>query len=550
MKSLLTFVLVFCLAIIAVEAQTKTTAKGQVTSTKPKLTTVKSTLRTTTRIKLTTTRRPTTRPTTRPTSRPTTRNPITTTAATTIKSFKVCQDTNSAAASGSIQPLDGLKPVATGSPRTCSFSIVVPSNQQVQMSCSVAKLTPITTVLDNAGGIEIVSSSLTFDGTLDLQSLYNVVPNRVYTSYSNAMTVTYRVVNAADTFNCNWTTIPTTTTDFKWCRDGETTAANGSIQTLREPVGNGNANAGIRKACPFFINSSPNRQVQTSCSFITSTNFALSTTSYFRQNWLFQPKFNKTTANSNQVDLLMFYQATDTDSAINCNWMTATPTTATRDFNNCLNVKSTTTNGTISPALVNTNELKTCLFSIFVPLGQRIQMTCNYNSTNVVISSGSILRLSETAQIATSRLPSLLLSTSINNRLDVFASYVKGDKFLCGWTTITIPPTKDFKVCRDGETTVASGTISPLENTNTTIFGGVCRFIITAPANVRVQMSCPFINQFTNILLYEYDTYISYITNKPVVNQIYTSKGNQLFLDLDLSGFAGTIWFNCTWTFV
>jgi hypothetical protein len=59
-------------------------------------------------------------------------------------------------------------------------------------------------------------------------------------------------------------------------------------------------------------------------------------------------------------------------------------------------------------------------------------------------------------------------------------------------------------VCRDGETTVASGTITPLENKNLTMFGGVCRFIITAPANVRVQMSCPFINQFTNILVSEF----------------------------------------------
>ncbi|XP_046633567.1 uncharacterized protein LOC124312981 isoform X4 [Daphnia pulicaria] len=507
MKSLLIFVLVFCLIIIAVEAQTKTTPKGQVT----------------------------------------TRKPVTTTVATTIKSFKVCQDTNSAAASGSIQPLDGLKPVAMGSPRTCSFSIVVPLNQQVQMSCSVAKLTPITTVLDNAGGIEIVSSSLTFDGTLDLQSFRRIVPNRLYTSYSNAMTVTYRVVNAADTFNCNWTTIlaPTTTTDFKWCRDGETTAANGSIKTLREPVGNSNVNE--ERECFFFINSSPNRQVQSSCSFGASKNFDLSTVRKFKFFNLFQPKFNKTTVNSNQVDLLMSYQVTDTDFPIDCNWMTATPTTATSDFNNCVNVQSTTTKGTITSLANTVNHLKTCLFSIFVSLGQRIQMSC----TDVDIGSESTLILFETAEIPNS-LASRKVYTSINNRLDVLSSLISrpGESFQCNWTTITIPPTKDFKVCRDGEATVDSGTVTPLENTEADVLGSICRFTITAPANKRVQMSCPVINEFTDIFLYEFDTYISSIANEPIVNQIYTSKGNQMYLDLNLMDFFGLPSFNCTWKFV
>ncbi|EFX85269.1 hypothetical protein DAPPUDRAFT_300386 [Daphnia pulex] len=508
MKSLLIFVLVFCLAIIAVEAQT--TAKGQVTTGKP----------------------------------------VTTTAATTIKSFKVCQDTNSTAASGSIQPLDGLKPVATGSPRTCSFSIVVPSNQHVQMSCSVAKLTPVTTVLDNTGGSYTVSSSLIFDGTLDLVPNIVIVPNRVYTSYSNAMTVIYRVVNATDTFNCNWKTIqaPTTTTDFKLCRDSETTAASGSIQTLRESAGNGATYTDGLRACPFFINSSPNRQIQMSCNSFNDID--LFTFRKITEMYWFQPKFNKTTANSNQIDLLLLHQATDTVSPINCNWTTTTPTTATSNFNNCVNVKSTTTNGIISQSLANTNnELKTCLFSIFVPLGQRIQMSC----TNVNIGSSSSLMLSGIAKISTSGIPFREVSTSINNRLDFFASYRNGEVFQCNWTTITIPPTTDFKVCRDGETTEASGTITPLENLNVDMFSKYCRFTITAPANKRVQMSCSVINQSTDIELYEFNTYISYIAKPPVVSQTYTSKGNQMNLNLNLKWspfLKSPPLFKCAWTFV
>jgi hypothetical protein len=61
-----------------------------------------------------------------------------------------------------------------------------------------------------------------------------------------------------------------------------------------------------------------------------------------------------------------------------------------------------------------------------------------------------------------------------------------------------------------------------------------------------------FINLETFCLnqLYEFDTYISSIANEPVVNQIYTSKGNQMYLDLNLMDFFGLSWFNCTWKFV
>ena len=66
---------------------------------------------------------------------------------------------------------------------------------------------------------------------------------------------------------------------FSGCRDFETTAANGSIQTLRESVGNGTIYyMDVSRLCPFFINLSPNGQVQMSCPFnATSQSFYLFT---------------------------------------------------------------------------------------------------------------------------------------------------------------------------------------------------------------------------------------------------------------------------------
>ncbi|EFX80764.1 hypothetical protein DAPPUDRAFT_243326 [Daphnia pulex] len=163
----------------------------------------------------------------------TTRKPVTTTAAPAINSYKVCRDTTSTAATGSIQPLDGLTPVATGPPKTCNFTITAPTNYYVQMSCSLANLT-VTSIFFNATSSSTFLSSLILDGILDIYYYNIIVPNRVYTSYKNKMTVNYRVLNATDKFDCKWTTIqaPTTTTDFKWCQDSETNAPSGSIQAI------------------------------------------------------------------------------------------------------------------------------------------------------------------------------------------------------------------------------------------------------------------------------------------------------------------------------
>lgn len=117
--------------------------------------------------------------------------------------------------------------------------------------------------------------------------------------------------------------------------------------------------------------------------------------------------------------------------------------------------------------------------------------------------------------------------TSIKNRLDVTAFYVKGDKFNCNWKTITIPATTTFTrdniiyfleyhdlfigywqfnnsilVCLQGETTVANGIIQSLANMTSTGENRMCRFTITAPQNKRVQLICSVTNSLTNVRHY------------------------------------------------
>jgi hypothetical protein len=60
---------------------------------------------------------------------------------------------------------------------------------------------------------------------------------------------------------------------FSGCQDSQTSAASGTIQPLYESPTSlyeswveGTTFEEMIRACPFFINSSPNRQVQMSCS--------------------------------------------------------------------------------------------------------------------------------------------------------------------------------------------------------------------------------------------------------------------------------------------
>ncbi|EFX80763.1 hypothetical protein DAPPUDRAFT_243327 [Daphnia pulex] len=97
--------------------------------------------------------------------------------------------------------------------------------------------------------------------------------------------------------------------------------------------------------------------------------------------------------------------------------------------------------------------------------------------------------------------------TSISNRLDVISML--------------------NKVCRDGEATVAPGTITSLSNT-TVVAPRICRFTIVAPLNKRVQLSCPVSS--IPISLFELNPFISTIVEPAIINKVYTSTGNEMKL--------------------
>ncbi|XP_046641444.1 uncharacterized protein LOC124326581 [Daphnia pulicaria] len=99
------------------------------------------------------------------------------------------------------------------------------------------------------------------------------VLKRIYTSYDNRMGISSRVTSG-DRVNCNWEmmTVPSGTTDFKFCIHGRTKTSSGTIRPL-------DMSTGETRWCRFFIEAPSNQRVQMTCS---SINLGNSPTSYMR----------------------------------------------------------------------------------------------------------------------------------------------------------------------------------------------------------------------------------------------------------------------------
>ncbi|XP_046461747.1 uncharacterized protein LOC124208080 [Daphnia pulex] len=464
------------------------------------------------------------------------------------QSYKVCSDTNSTSASGSVQPLAGLTPNTTA-PRTCNFNINAPVGQQVQLICWAVSLS--TLKLSQAGFSPVVINSLTFNDVIDIfQTGDYIVPNRVYTSKQNTFSMTYRVVNAKDFFNCTWTamTAPASTgTNFRWCRDEQTSASNGAISTVQET----NTNDDWYRVCPFFINSTPGRLTQMSCSAVSAKSLLPFTTfegAFVRSfmTWLPYGSVNRLTASGSRADLLVRYYKTD---QLNCQWKSITPSsTTTSDANLCLRGPSRDSNGTIQQLgnlPLSAGQSKWCLFSIIVPADKKVQVSCSVVN---LVSQYSYLMFDGVTEVptpSTGLLPTLnRIYTSIKNRIDVATSYMNGDEFTCKWNTVTISATTPFTLCVQGETTVAGSIKS---NAVETASSRACRFNIKAPSSKRVKINCPTVNSPDNMLL-QYDAFGNNNTlASPMVAQTsYTSNSNEIVL----FAIMNSVMLNCTWTFV
>nr|CAH0111233.1 unnamed protein product [Daphnia galeata] len=104
--------------------------------------------------------------------------------------YKLCRDTNSTAANGTIQPLSFS--AASGG---CSFTIQAPPNQRIQLSCSVI----------DGMSLRVVGAVI---NTLSPTSYIDAGVNRVYTSLENQLQLTSTNVNSSGWIDCKWTTIP------------------------------------------------------------------------------------------------------------------------------------------------------------------------------------------------------------------------------------------------------------------------------------------------------------------------------------------------------
>ncbi|EFX68613.1 hypothetical protein DAPPUDRAFT_329942 [Daphnia pulex] len=235
-----------------------------------------------------------------------------------------------------------------------------------------------------------------------------------------------------------------------------------------------------------------------------------------------QPVLNKiyySTANT-----LSVYSEFIGSDGFNCNWNT-TPNENTTKFKLCRHGQVTSANGTIQPMAGNSTP-RQCSFSIVAAPGYQIEFYCSainlksYDSIFQVAGTTSIL---SSGDVVEANKP--YFSTA-ENEVVIASNLGKGDWIDCKWTTLRRENKTNFKLCRDGEATSAIGTITPTSDFK--IHSIVCIFIIEAPADQRIEISC------TDVDITEYESYleISGITEytvpetMPVINEVYHSDSN------------------------
>ncbi|EFX80761.1 hypothetical protein DAPPUDRAFT_303929 [Daphnia pulex] len=300
------------------------------------------------------------------------------------QSYKVCSDTSSTSASGSVQPLAGLTP-STTAPKTCNFNINAPVGQQVQLTCSAVSLS--TLKLSQAG------FSPVFNDVIDIfQPGDYIVPNRFEGAFVISSMTWLPSVNRltasgsradllvryykTDQLNCQWksiTPLSTTTSDANLCLRGPSTNSNGTIQQLSNlPL-----SAGQTKWCLFSIIVPADKKVQVSCSVVN----LVSDYSYLMFDGVTEvptpstgllPTLNRIyTSIKNRIDVATSYITGD---EFTCNWKTVT-ISATTPFTLCLQGE-TTVAGSIKSNTVAAALSRACRFNIKAPSGKRVQINC------------------------------------------------------------------------------------------------------------------------------------------------------------------------------
>ncbi|XP_046460395.1 uncharacterized protein LOC124207133 isoform X2 [Daphnia pulex] len=174
--------------------------------------------------------------------------------------LQFCRDSVAGSANGTITSLKVDDPFDhSGQDRMCNLLIKAPLDQQIQISCSALDLNSSNSFLLIFGSNENEPTFFNY-----YPPLLAVVSNRVYYSNPNHLVYLSSKFNSSDWMNCSWSTVPKQiiiNSNFKICRDAQTTLAMGTIQPL---IGN----RGQKGPCFFSIKAPSNQQTEISCSIL------------------------------------------------------------------------------------------------------------------------------------------------------------------------------------------------------------------------------------------------------------------------------------------
>ncbi|EFX67209.1 hypothetical protein DAPPUDRAFT_331313 [Daphnia pulex] len=171
-------------------------------------------------------------------------------------------------------------------------------------------------------------------------------------------------------------------------------------------------------------------------------------------------------------------------------------------------------------------------------------MTCSVVNLK---SSGSELAIYGGAEINVNPPAVNRIYASRSNSMFLFFKVDNTDWFDCKWTTIAVPQTTEYQLCRDGTSATPNGTI-PRSADDTSTDARMCMFAIAVPSDHRIQLKC------SNVTLSSPDNYLQFqtvtetvIADPPAMNRVYTSTSEIIYL---FSQFSNQDSFKCQWTTV
>ncbi|XP_046640603.1 uncharacterized protein LOC124326050 [Daphnia pulicaria] len=451
--------------------------------------------------------------------------------------FKLCRHAEAKTTNGIIQPLGG----DTTPDRICSITIVAPSDYQIEFSCSSLNFSGyllIENVLDGSAN-SAKGGNLKYNS----RSTYVEVLGRKYYSINNRMTVKSSFGYQAR-FNCSYRAIPKEiTTESKFCRHAEATAANGTISPIA-------GDTRYVRNCAFHIKAAPYQQIRIICSAILLTV----SDSYLSIYGINEdtvgngrlPVVNRTyySTSYNDVTLKSYFGKNDW---ISCQWTTTTRenTTSLQICRDSLIGSPGMTNGTIEPlAQMNTVEQRSCLATISAPDGYQIQLSCSA----VNMSSDSYFRILGTIDEETHPSQELnrVYTSSLSNKIMIYSVFSQSDWFYCKWNIALREIPQNSKLCLHAESTVANGTITPLAGNTGPM--RECPFVIKGLPDQMLQISCSTLNFSTPDGYLKISGIIDYPFSEDyaIVNRMYTAITNN---EINIYSIVGNEdWIECKWT--